>query len=167
MALSEQEKRELLSFNTGEPIVMTSCDSSDNYDRYNVVAFIRSITDSSPQYTKSVQLSIDFPFSYPDVSPIVCLNRTQLFHPNFTAKGVWLSNKIQVHESLSEYLMRLIRVIQFKEIDLECIANRNAMAWYNKHKDSELFPTDKINYNAKPRISIININENISQINGA
>lgn len=159
MALSEEEKRELLSFNTGEPIVVTPCDSSDDCDKYNIVIFVRTIADPTPQYIESVQLTILYSASYPNESPSVRLCKTQLFHPNFTGNGMWISNAIQDGETISKYLMRLIRTLQFKEIDIKNIADRNAMAWYNKHRNGGIFPTDQINYNAKPRISIIRVNE--------
>ena len=159
MALTEQEKRELLSFNTGEPIVVTTCDSLNDYDEYSVIVFIRTITDPTPQYIKSVQLKIVFSKYYPNDPPIVRLFKTRLFHPNFSANGIWLCNAMRIKETISDYLMRLVRTMQFKEIDVECVADRNAMAWYNKMKSNDIFPTDKINYAIKPRISVIKIND--------
>lgn len=159
MALSEKERQELLSFNTGEPIIITPCDLADSSYKYNIVAFIRSIADPTPRYVKSVQMTITFPESYPADSPSVCLYKTQLFHPNFTVHGKWTDNSVRNDETLSDYLMRLIKTMQFKEINAETVADRNAMAFYHKNKDRGVFPTDKVNYNTKPRISIIRVNE--------
>jgi len=62
-------------------------------------------------------------------------------------------------EGISDYMIRLVRAIQFQEVSSEYVADRNAMAWYNKRKESGLFPTDSTIYQPKPKIRIIKINE--------
>jgi len=159
MALSEKEHHELLAFNTGKPIIITPTNALSEFFEYDVVIYVRTISSSTPNFIRAVQLKMKFSSTYPAAPPLVCLFRTALFHPNFSVDGNWCGNVIEENESLSDYMLRLVRVIQFKEINPEQIANRNAMAWYNRMKDSELFPTGNINYNAKPRISIIKIND--------
>lgn len=155
----KQAKRELCSFCTGEPIIATLCAITENVEEYNLLIFVRSISDSIPTYIQSVRLHFFLPIKYPDASPVVKLYKTQLFHPNFSASGEWMDNIMRQDETLEDYLMRLIRVLQFKEINAEKVADRNAMAWYNKNIGSGLFPTDKINYNTKPRITVKKIND--------
>lgn len=158
MALSEHIRNELLSFNSGEPIIVTPCSTNNDCALYSLTMFVRTIADPAPVFIKSVQLILRFPEAFPHDSPIVNLNNTQLFHPNFTADGEWASNSMAINETISDYIMRLVRNIQFKEIDMEHIANRNAMAWFNRKRDSGIFPTDIINYRYKPSITIYKIN---------
>ena len=162
MILSKQEKQELLSYNSGEPIIVTPIATSDESEEYKITMFVRTIKNPTPRYIDSVQLKLSFFQSYPRIPPCVYLYKTHLFHPNFTTEGVWLGNVIRDKETISDYLMRLIRTIQFKEIDLSHIADRNAMAWYNRKKNGGIFPTDKINYSARPRISIFRVNESMT-----
>jgi hypothetical protein len=159
MALSSKERQELLSFNTGEPIIVVPNNALEEYEAYMVVIYVRTVSDCKPSFVKSVQLKMKIPLAYPSESPLISLHGIKLFHPNFTADGIWLGSAIQENETISECLLRLVRTIQFKAINTEHIGNRNAMAWYNKMKDSDIFPTDKVNYHPKPRISIIRVNE--------
>ena len=161
MPITQKQRDELLSLNDGKPFIITQKDSLENHEEFSVLAFVRTITSPVPQYIDSVSLLLSFPSTFPIEAPLMYLSQCRLFHPNFTDDGQWLSSKLENNESLSEYLMRLIRILQYKEIDTENVANRNAMAWYNKHKGSDLFPTDPINYSAKPRISIHRINESV------
>ena len=154
----EQTRKELLSFCTGEPIIATLCNRSENLEEYHLLIYVRSISDFVPTYVQSIQLHFLLTANYPYEPPKV-KHKTNLFHPNFSASsGEWADNAVRQYETIEDYLLRLIRVLQFKEINADKVANRNAMAWYNKRLDSGLFPTDRINYNAKPRITIKNIN---------
>lgn len=159
MPITQEERKELLTYDNGKPIIITKNDRSETCEEYSLLVFVRTTASSTPEYVRSVSLRLLFPVDYPAESPSVFVRHGRLFHPNFTDDGQWVGSKIEDHESLSEYLMRLVRVLQYKEIDRNSIANRNAMVWYNKNKDSGLFPTDHINYSIKPRISIYRINE--------
>ena len=146
------------SFCTGEPIIATLHTASERFEEYNLLIFVRSISDYIPTYIQSVQLRLTVPVKCPDVTPEVKLHGTRLFHPNFTAAGEWADSSMRQDETMEDYLMRLIRVLQFKEINAEKVADRNAMAWYNKKIGSGMFPTDMINYNVRPHITIKRIN---------
>lgn len=159
--LVEEVRREVLSFCTGEPIIATLSAETEDLDEYNLLIFVRSISDCTPTYLQSVRLHLFLPKKYPEVSPTVKLYKAKLFHPNFSASGEWMDNVMRQNETIEEYLMRLIRVLQFKEINVDKVADRNAMAWYNKNIDSGIFPTSGINYKVKPHIVIKKIN-NIS-----
>lgn len=154
----EQTRKELLSFCTGEPVIATLCMAAESFDEYNLQVFVRSISDHAPTHIQSVRLHLILPIEYPDFPPIVKLYKTKLFHPNFSASGEWTDNIVRQAETIEDYLMRLIRVLQFKEINTDKVADRNAMAWYNRNINSGIFPTDRINYNKKPRIAIKRIN---------
>ena len=160
MPIIDRQRQDLLSFNNGKPLIITLRETTDGCDSFNVSVFVRTISSPTPKFTNSVSLMLSFPADFPTTSPIVQLFQCQLFHPNFTDHGEWLNSNLENNESLSDYLMRLIRVLQYKEIDTINIANRNAMAWYNKTKGRGIFPTDIINYSFKPHISIFRINEN-------
>ena len=159
MSITDRQRDELLSFNDGKPFIVTQQDNLDGI--FNVLAFVRSIASPKPEYINSVSLVMSFPAAFPVESLRIQLNQCRLFHPNFTDNGRWLGSDLENNETLSEYLIRLMRNIQYKEIYIEHIANRNAMAWYNAHKESGFFPTESINYSTRPRISIHRINENI------
>jgi len=160
MSITQAQREELLSFNDGKPFIITQKDSSEDCDEFSVLAFVRTITSPIPEYINSVSMLLSFPVAFPTEAPLVYLNQSRIFHPNFTDEGQWIGSALENNESLSEYLKRLIRVLQYTEINTKNIANRNAMAWYNKHKGSDIFPTDTINYSVTPRISIHKINEN-------
>lgn len=158
--MTERQIQELLSFNNGKPLIITEREITDGSTKFCVSAFVRTISSPTPEFTSSVSLLLSFPVDFPDASPTVRLSQCLLFHPNFTDDGMWIGSNLESNESLSDYLMRLIRVLQYKNIDVNSVANRNAMAWYNKNKGKGIFPTDIINYSIKPQISIIRINEN-------
>ena len=158
MLLNENQKNELLSFNDGKPIIVVPSTISDEINDFDLIIFVRTISQSIPTYVKSVRIRLSFSLHSPIEHPHVYLLQDQLFHPNFTAEGKWLSSELKCNEALSDYLMRLVRVLQFKEIDIENIANRNAMAWYNKNRGTGMFPTDIINYAVKTQITILNKN---------
>jgi len=161
MSITQNQRDELLSLNDSKPFIITQKDSSEDHENFSVQVFVRTTISSAPKFVDSVSMLLSFPSAFPIKAPLICVGQCRFFHPNFTDDGQWLEAKLENNESLSEYLMRLIRVLQYKEIDTENVANRNAMAWYNKHRGSDLFPTDPINYSVKPRISIHRINENI------
>jgi hypothetical protein len=94
------------------------------------------------------------PLDFPNQSPTVRLLECELLHPNFAKSGEWTGSDLRTGELFEDYLLRLVRVLQYKEIDVDNIGDRNAMAWYNKHKNGTVFPTDSINYSPRPRIAI-------------
>lgn len=147
-------RQTLLSFCRGEPIITTLIAVDEHYDEYNLQIFVRSISDYKPTYIQSVQLRLLLPIDNPYSSPIIRLHRCELFHPNFSASGEWSDNTIRQDETMEDYLMRLVRVLQYKEINADKVSNRNAMAWYYNQICRGIFPTDRINYNLKPRIVI-------------
>lgn len=147
-----QIKQELLSFCRGEPIIATLNSVNEHYDEYSLQIFVRSISDHKPTYIQSVQLRLIIPVDNPRTSPIIRLHRCELFHPNFSASGDWSDNSMRQDETMADYLMRLVRVLQYKEINADKVSNRNAMAWYYAQICRGIFPTDRINYNTKPRI---------------
>ncbi|MDR0918193.1 MAG: hypothetical protein LBM93_02935 [Oscillospiraceae bacterium] len=155
---SATQINELLSFNSGEPIIVTPCGTEQNFN-YDLVIFVKTLTNTQPTFVSSVSAVISL-ISQDGYYPFVKLKNTRIFHPNFTATGVWTGSNIMPSETVSDYLMRLVKVLQFKEIDVENIGNRNAMAWYNKNVSTGIFPTDPINYHTKSRISIIQVNQN-------
>lgn len=158
----EQIERELLSFRTGEPVIVEPGTASEAGKEYNLTVFVRSLSDSTPHFVQSIQLRMIFSPAFPARPPAVLLRNTRLFHPNFTADGEWTDSEVREGESISDYLLRLVQTLQFKQIRQDRIGNRNAMAWYNNNKASGLFPTDKVNYNPKPRIKIIRRNGSLS-----
>ena len=159
MPITDEQKQALLSFNDGKPLVITGRESTDGRDEFQVSAFVRTISSPTPDFIGSVTLSLSFPANFPTVNPTVQLLQCRLFHPNFSDDGIWIGSNLESNESLSDYLMRLIWVLQYKKIDTKNIANRNAMAWYNKRIGSGIFPTDIINYSVKTKISILRIND--------
>jgi hypothetical protein len=165
MPITDVQRAELLAFNDGKPFIVTQQDSSAGGADFSVLAFVRSVVTPTPAYIDSVSLTLSFPTAFPVVSPTVRLRQCRIFHPNFTDDGYWLGSELGNSESLSEYLMRLIRVLQYKEISIESIANRNAMAWYNTRKGSDIFPTDPRAYTVKTHISIHRINDNVQANN--
>ena len=163
MPITEHQKQELLLFNDGKPLIVTAQDLSDNNNEFSLTVYIRTISSPTPEFIKAVSLLVFFSADFPKEEPNVRLFRCQLFHPNFTDTGEWLGSTMCENESLSEYLMRLVRVLQYKNIDTECVGKRNAMAWYNKNKEKGLLPTDIINYSVKPikpQITILRLNDN-------
>jgi len=155
MQLTEKQKNELLAFNNGNPIIVTPSNLSEGYCDFDLTIYVRTISKPTPVYVKSIQMRLSFTSRLQIEQPHTYLLQGQLFHPNFTAEGKWSSSALQHNETLSNYLMRLIRVLQYKEIDIENVANRNAMAWFNKNKNIGMFPTDIINYSVKPQITIL------------
>ena|GEM_PF-6716202 len=113
----EKARSDLLSYCTGEPLIVTLSSATDVGDEYNLQVFVRSIADFTPSYIKSVQLRLFLPTDYPNSSPRIKLYKTKLFHPNFSASGDWLDNNIHLDEAMDDYLMRIVRTLQFKELN--------------------------------------------------
>jgi hypothetical protein len=154
--LSPAQINELLSFTNGEPIIVTPVIVEDLIT-YNLVIYVKTLADSKPTYISSVTANLSLKPGN-DIYPFVKLKDSVIFHPNFTIDGIWIDSNIKESETISDYLFRLVRVLQFKEINREHIGDRNAMAWYNKNSYSGIFPTDLINYHSKPHISIVKVN---------
>lgn len=163
MSITIEQKTELLSYKEGKPFIITQRDGSCGNDIFSILAFVRTVSTPVPVYTDSVSMTLTIPTSFPTEAPMIRLTQGKLFHPNFTDDGFWIGSGLENNESVYEYLMRLVRTLQYKEIDRKKIANRNAMAWYNANKETNIFPTDTFNYSVSPRISIQRINEGYHQ----
>lgn len=151
----EAARRELAEHSTGRPIIASFIGPADDGFRYELLIYVRTIEDHAMRTTNSVRIGMVIPSDFPNQSPCVHLIECGLYHPNFTRSGEWVGNVLHEQESFEEYLLRLVRVLQYKNIDASSIGDRNAMAWYNKHNDGTVFPTDRINYRPRPRIKIL------------
>ena len=91
----EQAKQVLRSINKGEPMIATFEKEEDGVGVYGLVVFVRTIADFTSRYIHAVQLKMYLPERFPSVSPRIVLYKTTLFHPNFSADGIWLANEIR------------------------------------------------------------------------
>lgn len=140
MAISDRQREELLALNDGNPFIVIERKNMNGYAEYGVTLFVRTIASPAVDYLDSVIFSLTFTPNFPDEPPILCLDHGRLFHPNFTDDGKWVSSALLPNESVHAYLMRLARTLEFKEIDIAKLANRNALAWYNDQIERGVFP---------------------------
>ncbi|MBQ7593729.1 MAG: hypothetical protein IJU48_05180 [Synergistaceae bacterium] len=126
---------EMAKFQHGDPVIAVPVDISGDLMKYSLTIYVKTIEDCRPVFINSVSLMIEINADYPEVSPIVKLNGTKLFHPNFTISGFWTDNEVRPGETLSEYILRLAGALEFKQINTSKPGNHNASAWYYNHKN--------------------------------
>jgi len=150
--------RELLTYCDGSPLIIVR-DEEKAYDAVlKLIAYVKTVENPEKPFVNAVSLSMRMDNKEQKLVPTVRTDSCRLFHPNFTDDGLWCCAEFEPNETVSSYLERLVRNLQFKHIDDNRIGNRNAMAWYHRKKNSGLFPTDPINYHFKPQINILHIN---------
>ena len=119
-------------------------------DSYEVTIKVRSIIDSKPSYRNTHVVRIVLPENYPNSSSsgpqAKMVTKPQPFHPNWYTEGRWCHGYWAVSEGLGEYVIRMIRTLQFdKEItNPSSPANPAAATWYRESLNRKnLFPCDQ------------------------
>jgi len=116
-------------------------------EAYEITFKINSIVGVGPQYRNEHKVRIDFPAGYPlsDHPKTICLSKPYPFHPNWYATGEWCyGSATRCTEGLGDYVVRLMRVLQFDTgiIDVTSSANSAASTWYTANKNKGYFPCD-------------------------
>lgn len=115
-------------------------------EEFEITFNIRSIISSRPEYREQHVVKLKIPRSYPDTSPeIIMLTQPFIFHPNWYRDGRYCHGTWSLMESLSEYVIRCARTLQFHEqiTNINSPANGDAKDFYRRN--SSLFPTDTQN----------------------
>ena len=119
-------------------------------EEYEITIYVRTIIgvrNDSPEYRDSSVVRITLPPDYPMKPPqTVMVTSPQPYHPNwFVAKRRWCFGTWMVSEALGDYVIRMIKTLQFDpNITNEYSpANSDANAWYISKKNSGLFPCDR------------------------
>jgi hypothetical protein len=73
------------------------------------------------------------------------ITRPAPFHPNWWESGKWCYGTWMPSESLGNFVIRMIKTLQFDQsiTNPESPANRDANVWYLSNKYSGWFPCDK------------------------
>lgn len=116
-------------------------------DKYEITLHIKTIISPAPEYRDKHIIHLSFGPTYPFDRPITkMVSRPQPYHCNWWDDGLYCSNvNWSPAEKLGDYLVRLIRTLQF---DMEITnpnspANKQAMEWYLSKRESGLFPCDR------------------------
>ncbi len=75
--------------------------------------------------------------AYPDVAPTVDFKLSgPIFHPNFWDDGpLCYGNKWSRNTTLSEFVIDIVKMMQYEIVNIDSPANKNANSWYKKNKD--------------------------------
>ena len=115
-------------------------------EEYTVSIKLRTIVGPLPIYRDEHVVRIELPPGYPfKTAPVARMTSTPPpFHPNWHPDGLWCFGIWVPSEGLGHYVVRMLRTLQFdREITNEESSTDPARkAWYVRHKESSLFPTD-------------------------
>ena len=115
-------------------------------DSYEITININSIISSTPTYRNKHVIRVDLGPQYPTTKPsTVMITKPQPFHCNWWESGAYCCGTWSPSEKFGDYLVRLMRTLQFdKEItNPNSPANPTAKDWYLSKINSGLFPCDR------------------------
>ncbi len=106
----------------------------------------------------SCKIRITLSDIYPKVAPIAVMIEPKIFNPNWFSSGRWCCGKYYSKESLGDFVIRMIRSIQFDPIitNPNSPANKEAAKWYIENIDRGIFPTDN-SILPIPKVSSFNV----------
>lgn len=118
-------------------------------DKYELTVYVRSvigIDGNRPLYQNKHTFHISLAADYPKTAPTIrTVSGHRIFHPNWYTDGYWCYGTWRISEGLAEYIIRMIKTLQYdKDITNEnSAANTVANRWYLANKNSGLFPCDR------------------------
>ena len=115
-------------------------------ESYKVTVNVKSIINSTPKYRNKHVITIELPSEYPRSSPLAVMTTSPPpFHPNWYEDGNWCHGTWNFDEGLGQFVVRLIRTLQFDPdiTNPKSAANSPAKIWYMKNRNSGIFPCDK------------------------
>lgn len=116
-------------------------------EKYELTINIRTIIwDGSPKYRDQNVVNLTIPPDYPKDPPtILMLTKPGPYHPNWHKEMLWCCGTWNPSESLGEYVIRMVKTLQFdSEItSANDAADADAKSWYRQNLNSGLFPCDK------------------------
>jgi ubiquitin-protein ligase len=112
---------------------------------YRLTIKVNAITAPKPRYRKKHYVRLTLPPTYPSSPPLVSMMSTPApYHPNWYTNGVWCFGEWLSHESLGEFVVRMVKSLQYQPgfTSAGCAANSDALEWYAHGAPRSLFPTD-------------------------
>ena len=120
--------------------------SSSVPEEFKITFNIRSVVSSGPEYREKHEAKLIIPDGYPHTAPeMIMLTKPFVFHPNWYRDGRWCPGNWIMTESLSDFVLRGARTLQFHGLitNPSSSANGDAKDFYLRNKS--LFPTDTKN----------------------
>lgn len=116
-------------------------------EEYLLTVRVRTIVHPHPRYRDAHQIRVILPRDYPMRPPAAfMLTKPWAYHPNWYATdGRWCYGSWSITESLAQYVLRMVRSLQY---DMEITnenspANAEANRWYKLNRSVPgLFPCD-------------------------
>lgn len=116
-------------------------------DGYELSIKVRTIISSAPTYRDTHTIHLSLPSDYPNSPPQARMTTAPPpFHPNWFTDGRWCPGPWGVgHESLGEFVVRLIQTLQYNLYitNERSPANVTARDWYVQNQTRGLFPCDR------------------------
>lgn len=113
------------------------------------VLTIKVRTYSGPdKVMNQCKVRVTLPPDYPQRAPLTRMEGVLVFHPNWFINGTYCCGSYPLSESLGNYVLRMIRSLQYDpqvtNPNPRDAANPDAIKWYlnNKH-NKKMFPSDK------------------------
>jgi len=107
---------------------------------------ILGVVRNNPIYRKIHEVKLVLGESYPISAPFVqMISMPQPYHPNWFVNGTWCGGLWLPKESISSYVYRMAKTIQFSPsfTNPSSAANSEAAAWYLKNRfNKDLIPCD-------------------------
>jgi len=121
-------------------------------EEYEITINVHTIysVDSSgrPLHRESNVVHLTIHNDYPTVAPMVRMITTPApYHPNWYTDGRWCYGSWNPTESLGDYVIRMIKTLQYDSFitNENSPANSAARDWYIANKNSGWFPCDRKN----------------------
>jgi ubiquitin-protein ligase len=114
-------------------------------EAYRLTVNVRSIKGEGPQYRDQHEITVELPEGYPNAKPMTkMISKPVVYHPNWWADGRWCEGYWDIAEGLGDYVIRMIRTLQYDpEITNEnSPANSEAKGWYLANRNRGIFPCD-------------------------
>jgi ubiquitin-protein ligase len=118
-------------------------------EEYEITVNVRTICSvnsrGKPSYRDSNVVHLSIPADYPRAAPdVIMLTKPPPYHPNWFTEGRWCYGKWNPTESLGDYVIRMVKTLQYDTYITNegSPANRDAGEWYIANRNSGLFPCD-------------------------
>lgn len=118
-------------------------------EEYRITVNVRTIIGASgdvPVYRDTSVMTISLPPDYPRQAPKIIMESVPPpFHTDWYTNGRWSYGRWFVSESLGDFVIRMVKSLQFDPSSVceHAPSNYDAARWYIANKTSGLFPCDR------------------------
>ena len=131
------------SYVTAHPRLQLIQAHGDPPEKYHIEFRIKSLKqkDGEIVYSKSHQVEIHLPLSYPRLPP-QCRMLTPVFHPNIAPHAICIGDHWSSGEPLDSIIARIGEMLAYQSYNTKSPLNGEAAKWVNENLDN--LPIDKV-----------------------